>query len=137
MSSADRQTHRFGAGLWSTVGLCVAFGVAFAAIGIAHHDTGFAVTAAVVMVGYGIVLVGFARRSETVSLLGRHPLDERQSTLQSQALATTGGVLIVALVVATIWALAVRSSQAPTLTALCALAGITFIASTAWLSHKR
>ena len=137
MSSASRQARRFGAGLGWTVGLCLAFGVAFAVIGIAHHDTGFAVSAAAVMVAYSIVLTVFARRSETVSLLGRRPLDERQSTLQSQALAATGGVLIVALVAATIWALAVQSSQVPTLTALCALAGFTFMGATAWLSHRR
>ena len=123
-------------GRWLVFGICVAAGVAYFSIGLARHEIGFAIGGPLIMLGYGVMLLIFGRRSEIVGLLAGNGSDERRAQIQLRAVAATGQVLIVVLLGGALWTLATGSRYEGVFTALCAVGGLSFLASTAWYSRR-
>jgi hypothetical protein len=123
-------------GRWLVFGICVAAGVAYLSIGLARHETGFAIGGPLIMLGYGVMLLIFGRRSEIVGLLAGNGSDERRAQIQLRAVAATGQVLIVVLLGGALWTLATGSRYEGVFTGLCAVGGLSFLASTAWYSRR-
>lgn len=121
---------------WLVPSLSILFGLLYLGIGLAHRQWGFAIGGLVVMVAYAIGLLIFGRRNEAVGLLAGDLADERRAQIQLRAASTTGYLLTVVLVAATIWALAVESSEVGLLSGLCAVAGVGWIASIVWFSRR-
>lgn len=121
---------------WLVPVLSLGFGLIYLIIGLAQHQWGFGIAGLGAMLGYAAVLVLFGRRSEAIGLLGGDQSDERRRDIQLRAAASTGYIVTVVLVAATIWALAANARQAGVLSAFAALAGASWIASTVWFSRR-
>ena len=81
-------------------------------------------------------LVVASRRSETVALLRGGLDDERRESINLRANAVTGVVLTVVLVGGFVVSLVTDGPDTAVWSALCAVAGVTFTASTAWYSAR-
>jgi uncharacterized membrane protein len=120
---------------WLVPALCVAFAAAYAAVFLATDQPLAAVLGAGVMLGYGLVLVIFSRRSETIALLREDAPDERRSMIMMRASATTLHVIVVlALVMA--FAALVRGDEPGAWGTVCAVGGFAFIVSVAYHSRR-
>lgn len=93
MSTTTHDTER-PRGRWLVFGICVAAGLAYLAIGLARHEPGFAISGLLIMLGYGVVLLGGA-----------------------------------------LWTLATGSRYEGVFTGLCAVGGLSLVA-TAWYARR-
>jgi hypothetical protein len=134
--SIYRQLRACQSNRWIVPAECAVFAAVLLAIGLARGDVWLALAGPLIMLGYGAGLLLFGRRSEAVGLLGGDSSDERRAALQLRASAATAHVLIAVLVGGWIWAIATGSRYAGTFSALCAVAGVTFIAATVWYSRR-
>ncbi|HEY3090038.1 MAG TPA: hypothetical protein VGJ59_18455 [Jatrophihabitantaceae bacterium] len=123
-------------GRWLVFGTCVAAGLAYLGIGVARGQTGLAIGGPLVMLGYGVLPLLFARRNEIVGLLAGNGSDERRAQIQLRASAATAHVLILALVGGALWTLATGSRYTGVFTGLCAVSGLCYLAATAWFARR-
>ena len=132
-----RRTRALPGGPWASAAVAVALGLVYLAIGIAHDRVALGVAELAIMVGFAAV-VGLGRRrgSETATLLSGEAGDERYAALQLRALATTGAVLVGAVVLGLFWSLATGSDTAGVFTALAVLSGVTTIAANAYHARR-
>jgi hypothetical protein len=84
---------------WAVPVVGLVLGVVMLAIQVWRDDLGLGLVLLGVMWGYVAIVVLLRRRGEIGELLAGGPSDERRDAIQVQALAVTGQVLIVALVV--------------------------------------
>jgi Na+/melibiose symporter-like transporter len=131
MTTSTKPQARKSSSWLITPALGLAIGLLFLVVFGLRGDWPTGVLFLAVMVAYSAVLVVLGRRSETVGLLGGDNPDERGREISVKALATTGGVLILAVLVMFFWEAAHGQDGNPW-SALCAVAGGTFIGSTAW-----
>lgn len=122
-------------GRWLVFGICVAAAAVYLAIGLARDEVGFAVVGPLIMLAYGAGLLLFGRRNELVGLLAGTGSDERRVAVQLRATAAMGQVLVCVLLGGAIVTLAAGSDLAWTFCGLCAVGGLTFIASMAWFAR--
>lgn len=115
-------------GRWVVPGLCVVLGVGMLAIQLAQGEPGLGLALLAIMWGYGAVVVVLRRRSELGELMAGGMTDERRAAIQLRALAVTGQVLIVVLVVGFVVQMA-RGSDTQPWVWLGALGGATYLAS--------
>ena len=132
--TADCRPHRRGRAWF--LAWCAAIGVAFLVAGILAGHVGAGLISLGVMLCYGAGLMIAGRRSESAALLSGQARDERQRNVMVQALATTGAVLVVTLVVGMLVTMAKDSGSAAAWSGLCALGGLTFIGSTVWYARR-
>jgi hypothetical protein len=112
-----------------------AIGIVYLVAGLAGGQTAFAVTGAAVMFGLAGVLLLVRGRSETIKgLMDRR--DERINTIDLQATAATGIVLVVAVLAAFIVEIARGNTGAPYLWLGC-LGGVTYVVSLVVLRLRR
>ncbi len=114
----------------------LALGVAMLIIGLVSHQLGFGISGIVVMVAYSVMLLVLSRRHEAAQLLSGSAGDERQAAMLTKSLSTTGQILLVVLVGWLLVATAMKSDTANVLSILCAIGGVSFIASTAYYSRR-
>ncbi len=122
---------------WGNLGFAIALGVILLVIGLVRGNVFLGVSGLVIMCVYAAVLEASRRRSETAHLLtpgSRN--DERQQQIGLQALAVTGAVLVLALVIGFFWTYATDSAAAAVFGGLAALGGLTFILSNLVLSRR-
>jgi len=121
---------------WAVPVTSAVFGLVYLAIGVAHNDWKFGLGGLAAMLVYAAVLLLFGRRSEAIGLLSGDQSDERRMDLQLRVAATTGYVMIVAVVAGAIITLAAQSQYSAVFAGLCALGGASWIGSTIWFSRK-
>ncbi|WP_370373863.1 hypothetical protein [Catenulispora sp. GP43] len=112
-----------------------AFGGAYLAIYLGHHNVAMAVSGLVIMLAYAAVLVFGSRRSEAVALLRGESGDERRRSIEQRAAALTMYVLALVLVGGSLIAL-IRGKDTATWTTLCAVLGGTYLLSTIVLTRR-
>lgn len=120
---------------WLVPVLCVVFAAAYAVVFLANDKPLAAVLGAGVMLGYGLVLVTFSRRSETVALLREDAPDERRSVIMMKASASTLHVIVV-LALAMVFVELARGDDPGAWGTVCAVGGLAFIVSVAYYSRR-
>lgn len=116
---------------WGNLGLALALGVVLLVIGLARGNVYLGASGLVIMCVYAGALEVSRRRSEAAHLLSPGARnDERQQQIGVQALAMTGSVLTLVVVVGFFWTYATDSAASAVFGGLAALAGLTFIVST-------
>lgn len=116
--------------------VCDVAALVYLAIGLARGDLALAIGGCVGMLLYGAVLLVLGRRNEPMALLSGNAVDERQAQVMLRASAASMQLLAVVLVVAMLITLASGSKYAPVFTGLCAVTGLTFVASIVWFSRR-
>jgi hypothetical protein len=116
--------------------ICIVAAGAYLGIGLARGETGFAIAGPLTMLVYCGVLLVLGRRAEPAELLSGKGTDERQQQIMTRALATTGLVLVCAIVIGAMVTLAAGAASANALCALCGVGGVTFVASTLWHARR-
>ena len=120
---------------WAVPGLCVLFAIGYAAVFLANGKPLAAAAGAGVMLAYGLVLVVFSRRSETVALLRDEGTDERRAVIMMKASATTLYVVVTLAVVMLFVELA-RGHDPGVWGTVCAVCGPAFIVSIVFHSKR-
>ena len=133
--STTRTDEMKNARRWLVPGLCVFFAIAYAAVFLYRHNPVSAAIGAGVMLAYGLVLVIFSRRSETVALLREDAPDERRSMITTRAAASTLYALVVLALVMVFVRLA-RGEDPGAWGVVCAVAGLVFLVSVAYHSRR-
>lgn len=123
-------------GRWLVFGGCVAAALAYLGIGLARDQAGLAIGGLLIMLGYGVLLLVFGRRSEVVGLLAGNGADERRAQIQLRASAATAHVLVLVLVGSAMWALATGSRYTGVFSGLCAVFGISYLIATVWFARR-
>lgn len=122
---------------WGNLGFALVLGVVLLVIGQVRGNVVLGVSGLVIMCVYAAVLEVGRRRSEAAHLLAPGERnDERQQRIGVQALAITGSVLTMVVVVGLFWTYATDSSAATVFGGLAALAGLTFIVSTLFFTRR-
>jgi uncharacterized membrane protein len=129
-------TDKHARGRLSFVVVCLLCGLAFLGIGIGSSHVGSGIVGLAVMVAYAALLITIGRRNESAALLSGRISDERQQQVVIKSSAATGQLLVVVLVAGMIVTSAMDTASASTWTALCALAGVAFIAFTVLFSRR-
>jgi UDP-N-acetylmuramyl pentapeptide phosphotransferase/UDP-N-acetylglucosamine-1-phosphate transferase len=109
----------------------VVMGLVLLGAGILGHHAGDGVFALGLMTALGAVFA-FGGRSETIRGLRGDGRDERFQAMDSRATPASGGVLLIAVLVAYVVSVANGHSGAP-YDWLGAIAGVTYLVSIAWL----
>jgi hypothetical protein len=120
---------------WVVPAGCVLAAGGYAAVFLAHGDVATAVWSAGIMLAYGGVLVAFSRRSEVAALLRDSGHDERQAQINLRASALTAYSVILLAVVMAFVELARGRDPGPW-GVICAVAGLTYLASIVVLSRR-
>jgi amino acid permease len=120
---------------WLVPGLCVLLAIAYTVVFLMHDQPMLAVIGAGVMLAFGLVLVIFSRRSETVALLREDAPDERRALITTKAAATTMYVMVGVSVVMAFVQLARGVSPGPW-GVICSIGGAVFIVSLAYESRR-
>ena len=115
---------------WIVPGLCFVLGLVVLGTQLAHDDLAMGLVLLAIMWVYGIGIVVWRRHSELGDLVSGGPTDERRQSIQLMALAVTGQVLLVTIVIGFIVQLA-RGVDTGPWTALGALGGATYLVSLA------
>ncbi len=126
---------RSNAERWATPVFGIAMGIVFFAVFGLRGDWAGAVIALAIMLAYSAVLVVLGRRSETVGLLGGDSADERGKLIQARANTATAYVLITVIIAAFLVEISRGQDGAPW-SWLGAVAGLTYIAATAWYARR-
>jgi hypothetical protein len=129
-------TTRVQRSRWATPVFAVLLGLVALAIQSARDDVRGGVASLVIMTIFAVVLLLFAGRSETVSLIRGDAVDERRGLIQQKALAATGSVLTTVLVAGFFVELARGADDVMVWSSLCSVAGVTFAASLLVLSRR-
>lgn len=116
---------------WTIPVFSVAMGLVLLGAGILGHHVGDGLFALGVMTALGAVFA-FGGRSETIRGLRGDGRDERFQAMDSRATLASGSVLLIAVLVAYVVSVANGRSGAP-YDWLGAIAGVTYLASIAWL----
>ena len=124
------------AGRWAAPLLSAIVGSTVGAALVSQGRTGEGIAIGGILVAYAVFLVVASRRSETVALLRGGLDDERRESINLRANAVTGVVLTVVLVGGFVVSLVTDGPDTAVWSALCAVAGVTFTASTAWYSAR-
>jgi hypothetical protein len=120
---------------WLVPGLCVVFAIGYAAVFLAHHRPLLAAVGAGIMLAYGLVLVLFSRRSETVALLREDAPDERRALITTRAAASTLYVLVLLAVIMLFVRLA-RGTDPGDWGVVCAVGGAAFLIAITYHSRR-
>ena len=116
---------------WVIPAFSVAMGLVLLGAGILGHHVGDGLFALGVMTAFGAV-VAFGGRSETIRGLRGDGRDERFHAMDTRATLVSGSVLLIAVLIAYVASVASGGSGAP-YDWLAAIAGVTYLASIAWL----
>jgi|tagenome__1003787_1003787.scaffolds.fasta_scaffold20536648_2 class 3 adenylate cyclase len=137
-TTADSKSlwHRVSRSRWGVPAFAVVFGVGVFVIQAVNGDPAGGVVSLAIMLAYAAVLVAASRRSETVSLLRGEVPDERAEQIQLRAGAATGYLLVTVLVGGFVVCLATGSDQINVWARLCALSGVTYLASLMWFRWR-
>ena len=127
--------ERAGTHRWLGPGLCGLAAAGYAAVFPARGEPPAALITAGLMAAYGLVLVVFSRRSETVALLRDEAPDERRTAITMRAAATTAYTMVLVSIVMLFVQLA-RSGDAGAWGVECAIGGPTSILATAYHSRR-
>jgi len=129
MSTENERPGRSGVyESWAVPVVGVVLGVVMLAIQVSRDDVGLGLVLLAVMWGYVAIVLLLRRRGEIGELLAGGPTDERRDAIQLRALAVTGQVLIVVLVVGFMVQM-VRGADTQPWTWLGALGGATYLLS--------
>ena len=115
---------------WIVPGLCFVLGLVMLGTQLAHDDLTMGLVLLAIMWVYGLGIVLWRRHSELGDLVSGGPSDERRQSIQVAALAVTGQVLLLTIVIAFIVQLA-RGVDTDPWSALGALGGATYLVSLA------
>jgi hypothetical protein len=116
---------------WVVPAFSVAMGLVLLGAGILGHKAGDGLFGLGVMTALGAVFA-FGGRSETIRGLRGDGRDERFHAMDTRATLASGSVLLIAVLVAYVVSLASGHSGEP-YSWLGAIAGVTYLASIAWL----
>jgi tryptophan-rich sensory protein len=133
--STTRTGETRNARRWLVPGLCVVLAAGYAAVFLASDRPLLAAVGAGLMLAYGLVLVVFSRRSETIALLREDAPDERRTMITTKAAATT----LYALMVLSLVMVFIRLAQGHDPGAWgvsCAIGGLVFIISIVYESRR-
>lgn len=131
MFRSVRQTAAF----WSVPVLSVVAGLVFFVAAGISGSPGLGGVLLALMVGFAVAVIIASRYSETVrGLMERR--DERMASIDAQATAVTGQVLILAVVAGAVVELARGHSGAP-YTWLAAIAGLTYVGAVVFARLRR
>jgi hypothetical protein len=120
---------------WLVPGLCAVFAIGYAAVFLAHHRPLLAAIGAGVMLAYGLVLVIFSRRSETIALLREDAPDERRALITTKAAASTLYVLV-ALAVIMLFVQLARGVDPGAWGVICSVGGLAFMVALVYHSRR-
>ncbi len=120
---------------WVVPGLCVVFAIGYAAVFLANDQPFLAAMGAAVMLAYGLILVVFSRRSETIAVLRDDATDERRAMIMTKSSATTLYVVVTLAVVMLFTELARGHDPGPWGT-ICAVSGLAFFVSVVFHSRR-
>lgn len=135
MPTTTNDSRRRPLAFWATPATSVVLGAAMAGAAWAAGERGYAIFAALLMVGLAVVLVVASTRSETVrGILDRQ--DERIAGIDRDATTITGVVIIGAIIVAFIVELARGEDGAP-FSWLGAIGGVTYVVALVVLRLRR
>ncbi|MEH6375782.1 hypothetical protein V7793_15800 [Streptomyces sp. KLMMK] len=115
---------------WAVLALTVVAGAAMAGVMAVRGDIMMAVLLPAISIGYGLFVTFAASRSDVAAQLSGHEEDERRRLINLRAGAMTANVLVAALVCGVAYELA-RDELGGPFTLLSALAGFTYIVSSA------
>jgi hypothetical protein len=132
-ATPDRRATR---NRWLVPGLGVLLGLVLFAAQAARGEVRAGLVSLAILTGYAAVLAVLAGRSETFSLLRGDSVDERADLIQQRALAFTGGVLVVVLVVGFLVQVARGADDAITWAGLGAVGGLSYAGALAVLSRR-
>lgn len=121
---------------WWFTGFALLLGVGFLIAGLIADEPSAGIVGLVVMACYGAGLHLLRRRSESAALLAGEIRDERQLQIATRASALTGQVLAVVLVAGMLVSTARGAADAGTWSALCAVAGATFLLGTIVIARR-
>ncbi len=116
---------------WVVPAFSVALGFVFLGAGVLGHKSGFGLFGLGVMIAFAAVFL-LGGRSETIRGLRGDGRDERFHAMDMRATLASGSVLLVAVLVAYVVSVARGHDGAP-YDWLAAIAGLTYMASIAWL----
>jgi hypothetical protein len=133
--STDRNRAARDVSRWVVPAVCVLAAAAFAGIFLANGDTGGAISAAGIMLGYGLVLVVLSRRSEVAAILRSDGRDERRASIDLRASALALRVVVVLAVVMFCIQLA-EGHTGGAWEAVCVTVGVSYLAGVALLSRR-
>ncbi|MEE1756139.1 hypothetical protein [Streptomyces sp. SP18CS02] len=132
--STTRSTSAHPAARWLVLATAVVAGAAMSVIMALQGNTFLAVALPVIVIGYGLAVTVFARRSDVAAQLSGHEGDERRRMINLRASEATSNVLILALLCGLFVELS-RSQLGGPFTWLCALGGFTYIAASAFYTR--
>ncbi|MEU1676707.1 hypothetical protein ABZ752_32415 [Streptomyces roseifaciens] len=115
---------------WAVLAVTVVAGAAMAVVMAVRGDLMLAVLLPAISIGYGLVVTFSASRSDVAAQLSGHEEDERRQLINLRAGAMTANVLVAALLCGVAYELA-RDELGGPFTILSALAGLTYIVSSA------
>ena len=116
---------------WVVPAFSVAMGLVLLGAGILGHRVGDGLFGLGVMIALGAVFA-FGGRSETIRGLRGDGRDERFHAMDARATLASGSVLLIAVLVAYVVSVASGDSGEP-YSWLGAIAGVTYLASIAWM----
>jgi hypothetical protein len=115
---------------WAVLALTLVAGTAMGVVMLMRGEIGLAVVLPVIIIGYGLTVTLSAARSDVAAQLSGHEEDERGHLINLRASATTGNVLIAALVCGVFYEL-IRGELGGPFTWLSAVGGLTYVVSSA------
>jgi hypothetical protein len=120
---------------WSVFVLAVVLAAGLSMVFGLHGDVLMAVIGPVLLVGYAVGLLVFARRSETAALLSDQRADERRKQIQLYAGAASFNVLVLVLVGGFVVQLA-RGQESGPFMWLGTIAGVAYIVAVVFFSRR-
>ena len=116
-------------------GLGLLIGVVLGVAAALGGQPGLGVACVTIMAGYAAVLLVFGGRSDTMSVLGGRPADERLQSFDLRASAAAGIVAIVVALVGFIWEVA-HGRDGLQFSIVDAAAGVAYLVSLGWLRWR-
>ena len=133
--STVRNRFARDAGRWVVPAFCVLAAGGFAAIFLTQGDVAGAISAAAIMLGYGLVLVVLSRRSEVAAILRSDGRDERRASIDLRASAFA--LRIVVLLAAVMFCIQLADGhEGGAWEAVCVAIGVSYLAAVAVLSRR-
>ncbi len=117
---------------WFVPGLGLAIGVVLGTAAAVGGKPDLAVACVAIMAGYAAILLVFGGRSETISVLGGRPADERLQSFDLRATAAAGVTAIVVALIGFLWEVA-HGRDGLQFSLVDAAGGIAYLVSLGWL----